>query len=31
MTQKIDKPFAWYGGKAAVAPLLVSLFPIHKV
>ena len=25
------KPFAWYGGKEALAPLLVSLLPIHEV
>ncbi|MEO9030505.1 MAG: DNA adenine methylase [Ktedonobacteraceae bacterium] len=25
------KPFAWYGGKEALAPLLVSLLPRHEV
>ncbi|GHO82984.1 DNA methyltransferase [Dictyobacter formicarum] len=25
------KPFAWYGGKAALTPLLVSLLPKHQV
>ncbi|GHO88071.1 DNA adenine methylase [Dictyobacter formicarum] len=25
------KPFAWYGGKAALTPLLVSLLPGHQV
>jgi DNA adenine methylase len=27
----IKKPFAWYGGKQALAPLLVSLLPAHRV
>jgi DNA adenine methylase len=27
----VKKPFAWYGGKQALAPLLVSLLPQHKV
>ena len=25
------KPFAWYGGKEALAPLLCSLLPVHEV
>src|SRR5258708_5900465 len=25
------KPFAWYGGKEALAPLLCSLLPVHDV
>jgi DNA adenine methylase len=27
----IKKPFGWYGGKQALAPLLVSLLPAHRV
>jgi DNA adenine methylase len=27
----VKKPFAWYGGKQALAPLLVSLLPVHRV
>jgi DNA adenine methylase len=27
----LKKPFAWYGGKHALAPLLVSLLPPHRV
>lgn len=26
-----DKPFSWYGGKSALAPLLLSLLPTHRV
>lgn len=28
---KVKKPFAWYGGKEALASTLVSLLPVHKV
>ncbi len=27
----MKKPFAWYGGKQSLAPLLVSLLPAHRV
>jgi DNA adenine methylase len=27
----MNKPFNWYGGKAALAPLIVSLLPAHQV
>jgi DNA adenine methylase len=27
----IKKPFAWYGGKQALAPVLLSLLPVHRV
>ncbi len=27
----MKKPFAWYGGKQSLAPLLVSLLPTHRV
>src|SRR5690242_14460533 len=30
-TQPFGKPFPWYGGKGALAPLLVSLLPVHEV
>ncbi len=27
----LKKPFSWYGGKQALAPLLLSLLPMHQV